>query len=596
MILRELYELYNRLVKQGIPLPSPGCSEQKVTYRIILHPDGSLVRIEDARQIVEQVKKGKKGDVTVTSKSVPVECLVPGESKPSGSGVNPCFLWDNPAYMLGCTDVKDRAIEYYTAFRDKHLGVEPKVANARFSAVCRFLEQWTPRTFAEAGLAKEQITGNGVFRIVGDEFDVHEDEHILQWWNETGILLWRGAEEKPVGKSRCLITGEEAEIAVTHDPAIKNVRDAQTSGAKLVSFNCPSFESYGKEQSANSPVSKSAAFAYCNALNYLLKSGTGKMNLADATIVFWTDSPEPPENDEDVWLAGAALNPERLNPPAQNAALAARIQDKLESIAKGHAVTDLKNEHTRFFLLGLSPNAARLSVRFYHESTMSEFIHKLQMHYNALRLDSTYPADGKFSVVSPFAIMRAAVRDSKDIPPYFSGALLRAILTGSPYPDSIAMAMLRRLKVNPSLNYVPCAYLKAWLTRKKTSYTIKPMLDPDNTEPGYVLGRLFAALQKTQEDAYKGSLNRTIQDSFYGSASASPQSVFPRIIRMNRHHLAKLDNPGLKVMHEKTIQSIMSLLESFPPRLSLEQQGLFALGFYHQTQSFYTPRKTTSEN
>lgn len=595
MILRELYELYNRLVRQGVTMPSRGCSMQKISYRIVLKYDGSLVRIEDAREVVESVKITKRG-TSVTRKKVPVEKLLLGESKPSGSGVNPCFLWDNPAYLLGCSDVKERAGEYFEALKNAHLAVESQIASTRYSAVCRFLESWIPVSSDKLGICKEQVTANGVFRIEGEEIDVHEDAIIQNWWNSCGYASWRETKSSAAQSAMCLVTGKPSEIAVIHEPAIKNVIGAQSSGAKLVSFNCDSFESYGKEQSSNSPVSEAVAFAYCNSLNYLLSRKISRINIADTTVVFWTDASNRSEDDEIALLAGAALDPERLTTFAQNDSLVKRIHDKLSDIANGYRTRNLHDDNTRFFILGLSANAARLSVRFYHESSLGEFFSCLSEHFEAMRLQPPYINRDNQKCISPYMIMKSAVRESKDIPPYFSGALMRAILSGVAYPDSIALSILRRLRINPSHNYISCAYLKAWLSRKQTNYSLKPMLDTSNTQPGYVLGRLFAVLQKTQDNAYKGGLNRTIQDSYYGSASASPQSVFPRILRLNRHHLAKIESPGLRVVREKAIQEIMGLLDSFPARLSLEQQGLFALGFYHQTQSFYTDNKLTSEN
>ncbi len=594
MILRELYELYNRLVRQGVVMPTRGCSMQKISYRIVLKYDGTLVRIEDAREVVESVKVTKKG-TNVTRKKVPVEKLVLGESKPSGTGLNPCFLWDNPAYLLGCPDVKERAGEYFKSLKNAHLSFESQIASARYSAVCRFLENWIPVSSDELGICKEQVTANGVFRIEGEENDVHEDANIQNWWTSSGRFSWRETKSSVVKTGMCLVTGEQSEIAVTHEPAIKNVIGAQSSGAKLVSFNCDSFESYGKEQSSNSPVSEAVAFAYCNSLNYLLNRKISRVNIADTTVVFWTDAPNRSDDDEIALLAGAALDPERLTVFAQDDALVKRIHEKLHDIVNGYRTRNLDDASTRFFILGLSANAARLSVRFYHESSLCDFYTCLSEHFEAMQLQPPQITQYHQQYISPYMIMKSAVREAKDIPPYFSGALMRAILSGVAYPDSIALAILRRLKINPSYNYVSCAYLKAWLSRKQTNYSLKPMLDTSNTQPGYVLGRLFAVLQKTQDNAYKGGLNRTIQDSYYGSASTSPQSVFPRILRLNRHHLAKIESLGLRVIREKAIQEIMGMLDSFPARLSLEQQGLFALGYYHQTQSFYTDKKYTSE-
>lgn len=588
MILQELYHLYHRLCESGEPMPRPGMSKQKISFRVIIRPSGELVRIEDARDTEIITKKSKKG---VTEKTVLVmrELLVPGEGKPSGKAVNPCFLWDNPAYLLGCEAVKDRALEYFDGLKEKHLKVEHQINSPAYSAVCRFLEQWDPARCADCFTDPELYTGNGVFMIEGDFAYVHEDRQILDWWQSVGAKSWRGGgkKEKEAEQGMCLITGKPGPIAALHDPAIKGVAGAQSTGAKLVSFNLSAFESYGKEQSENSPVSEYAAFAYCNALNYLMNRDTCRTRIGDATVVFWTDAPENSTADELEMLIAVGLDSGKIE--AMDSALAARISLKLKDIAKGKQVLDDVASSVRFFILGLSPNAARLSVRFFHTGTMGDFVHNLQTHYAAMELQ---PRGGKFddpAIISPYMILRETARESKEIPPLLGGSLMRSILQGLPYPDSIAMAILRRFRADRRVNYIRCAFLKAWLTRKSSTSQLQPMLDESNTQTGYVLGRLFAVLCKTQDDALP-NLNRTVRDSFYASASAAPRSVFPRILKTYNHHLAKLEG-GRRVNREKLMQEVMSHITTFPAHLSLEHQGLFALGFYHQTQAFFTSSK-----
>ncbi len=240
---------------------------------------------------------------------------------------------------------------------------------------------------------------------------------------------------------------------------------------------------------------------------------------------------------------------------------------------------------TPFFILGLSPNAARLSVRFYRESTFGDFLNRLGAHYAAMRLQRR---GGKFNdpeFISPFRILRESVLDMKNLPARASGDLLCAIIGGTPYPEALAAAVIRRFKADGHISYIRCAFLKAWLIRNH-KIDIRPMLDTTNTQPGYLLGRLFAALVKTQEDALK-NLNRTLRDSFYSSASSTPRSVFPRLLRLYPHHLGKLEG-GLKVNRDRLVQDIMEGLSSeFPAHLDLAAQGSFALGYYHQTQAFY---------
>lgn len=577
MILGELYKLYHLISARGGVLPRRGWSIQKVSFRVVITESGDFVRIEDARELQP---RGPKKKLTSESR----EMTLPGEGKPSGSGVNPCFLWDNGAYMLGAVAVKPRAIEYFEEFRKKHLGLEAEINCPAFSSVCRFLEKWREDMCLEHFTDKALFTGNGVFRVLGNMHDVHEDETIVRWWNSVGCTTWREGEASETGI--CLITGQLGPIAMLHEPVIKGVVGAQSSGAKLVSFNCKSFESYGKEQSVNSPVSQEAAFAYCNALNYLLGSSSNRLRIGDATTVFWTDA--PPERSEELELI--ALTSMEVAPrEGQDEALLQRVGHLLRDIADGKdsSVVLHGTEGVHFYILGLSPNASRLSVRFFYESSFGDFIKNIAKHYQALRL---VPRGEKFKdpeFISPFLILRETARESKDVPPSFGGALMRAVLSALPYPDSIAIAILRRMRTDHFVNYVRCSYLKAWLTRKLPNEHITTMLDTNNNHPGYLLGRVFAVLQKTQEDALP-DINRTLQEAFYASASTSPRSVFPRLLKLSRHHLAKLPI-GRRIVREKLLQEIMASLAEIPARLNLAEQSFFALGFYHQTQDFYLP-------
>lgn len=581
MILKELNALYDRLRKQGVDLPVMGNSLQKISYRVVIKPDGTFVRIEDAREC-ENVKNKKK--------MVMREMLVLGEAKPSGSGVNPCFLWDNPAYLLGCVAAKERALEYFQETKRRHLALEKEINSPTYSAVCRFFETWDPEKSEELMPSADLYTGNGIFVIQGHTVPVHEDETIQKWWINGGSEVWGcfGKDKKEVLKGMCLVSGEVSRVAILHNPPIKNVANAQSSGAKLVSFNCKSFESYGKEQSSNSPVSEQVAFGYCNALNYLLSRKNSRVRIGDATTVFWTDAPADEHAVNEMLLCGF-MDPETLE--AQDDKLAQRVKNTLLDISKGCLPKDMLKSDTRFFILGLSPNATRLSVRFYCEGALSEFLENMRAHYDALSLQPR-PKHNDPVLISPFMILRQTSRDVDGVPPLLGGALMRAILLKQPYPDAIATAILRRFKADGYVNYIRCAYLKAWLTRKSSNYQIKPMLDEDNNQPGYVLGRLFALLQKTQSDALP-SLNRTIQDAFYSSASTTPGAVFPRLLKLYRHHVAKLST-GSRINREKQVQHVMSKLMQFPARLAVEQQGMFAIGFYHQNLDLYTPQSDNS--
>ncbi len=598
MILKELCDLYDRLVDadtEGVPLW--GKSSQQVSFRIVLKPDGSLARpIEDARSCILSKKKTKKGE-TVTQQMQAIPQLLIGKAKPSGPGLNPCFLWDNASYLLGYVNKKvreagkaERVRHAFEVLRRKHLEVEPRINHPSYSAVCRFLESWDPTELAAHVGDESILSHNGVFQIQGELCDVHDIEAIVQWWEKEGEKLWWGSSSASGDEQgTCLVTNKRAAIARLHEPAIKRVPGAKSSGAMLVSFNCQSFESYGLEQGRNAPVSEKAAFAYCNALNYLLASETNRVRLGETSVVFWTAAPRQCASETE-FLAKMGIDglENASSDKAQNPALLKRLADSLSSIAQGQKPANRfegKMLETPFFILGLSPNVARLSVRFYRESTFGDFLTRLGAHYAAMRLQRR---GGKFNdpeFISPFRILQESVLDMKNLPARASGDLLRAIIGGTPYPEALAAAVIRRFKADGHISYIRCAFLKAWLIRNH-KIDIRPMLDTTNTQPGYLLGRLFAALVKTQEDALK-NLNRTLRDSFYSSASSTPRSVFPRLLRLYPHHLGKLEG-GLKVNRDRLVQDIMEGLSSeFPAHLDLTAQGSFALGYYHQTQAFY---------
>ena len=597
MILQQLSALYDRLAadpERGADLPTLGFSKQNISYAVVLKPDGTLVAFDDIRV---EVPKGKK------TAMVSQKRMVLGGTKPSGSGLNPCFLWDNTGYLLGYKGsgeekAEKRAQEAFAALRDKHLALETVLNHPQYAAVCRFLEAWDPACAPELFTNPDLLTGNGIFRIQGEEDYVHELPELRSWWLDGGEDLWKGADGKKAKdegeQGMCLVTGRMAKIAVLHEPIIKGVANAQSMGAKLVSFNCNSFTSYAKEQSANAPVGEQAAFAYCNALNYLLGRQETRQLIGDSTTVFWADVP-PAKMEMLESIVGRAISPPR---DAMHAGNLSRVQEVLDKLAQGKLKKDdLDDAGAPFYILGLSPNVSRLSIRFWFESTFGELMEAVQRHYDALRLQPQWTEKNSKNpdpkLIAPNSILRETAREPKDIPPLFSAALMRSIIGGAPYPDAIAQAILRRISIDHDVNYIRCSYLKAWLLRKKSTETqsiITPMINKDNKEPGYLIGRLFAAYEKTQLDANRDrKLNRTIRDSFYSSASATPRGVMARLQRLYSHHLNQLD-PGAKINREKLIQSIVGDLTAIPAHMSLEQQAQFTLGYYQQMQDFYTPK------
>jgi len=587
MILHSLYKLYDRLADDpAYEIAKPGYSPQKISFRVVLKPDGSLFAIQDAR-----IKNDKGKPFAETQ-------LVIGQAKSAGPGFNPGLLWDNTTYMLAykLDDPKpERTVKSFEAFRDKHLALEAKINDSDFTVVCRFLEHWTPEKAAEYVEAHPEIkdlaTGFGLFQIQGQTQSINEKSRILEWWDQQ-------AGEAPGDLGQCLITGGNATIARLH-PKIKSVAGAQSAGASIVSFNAPAYESYGKDQSFNAPVSEQAAFKYGTALNSLLngpKSNKHRIRIGDTTCVFWTDEPSIVEDAAFFFFSDGSTTPE-----AQDEATRNKVEIFLKSLRLGTQELDELGEDTKnnhFYILGLAPNAARLSVRFFHQSTIAEFIANLRAHHDDISIIRQFEeAKGTRQPEPEFPanwqLLKETARVSDEIPPLLGGALMRAILDNTPYPEGIYAAVLRRIRADRTINYSRAAIIKGVLTRNHKQ-TIPTMLDTENKEPAYLLGRLFSALEKTQGDAL-GDLNAGLKDKYYSSASATPASVYPRILRTYPHHLAKL-NGGQKVVRERLIQDIIGELNEFPSHLNLKDQGKFAIGYYHQRKDFFTKKEKPTDS
>jgi CRISPR-associated protein Csd1 len=587
MILHSLFALCDRLEGDGAyQIAPPGYSLQKITYRVVLTPEGRLFEIQDARHPEGKALR-------------PQLVFVPGDAKPPGSSFNPCFLWDNTGYLLGYKpedENPERTSQSFDAFREKHLGLEHEINSGPFSAVCRFLEAWNPIRAEELPVLKELTTGFGVFQIQGERAYVHQDLAVREWWRKQ-------CEVKESGQvGQCLITGQTASLARLH-PKIKRVSGAQGAGATLVSFNDVAYESYGKSQSFNAPVSEEAASRYGLALNALLDgpmSHKHRFQIGDATVAFWTDRPSAVE---DFFVQFAERGSEGSEgEDAQDQAVLQKLSAFLDALRKGkEAYGSLGDdpEVTRFFLLGLTGQAGgRIGVRFFLQGSLRELLENLRAHYSdtaVQRQASTarWKGDPEFpslrQLLDQTCPKKEGRADREKIPPILEGPLLRAVLAGTHYPQGLYAAVLRRIHADREVIYLRACILKGYLNRN-LGKEVSMSLDTERQDPAYRLGRLFAALEKTQKDALGDNLNATIRDRFYSSASATPRSVFPRLLRTYQHHLSGLDG-GRKVTREKLVQEILAPLGDFPAHLDLAGQGLFALGYYHQTKTFYQKKE-----
>lgn len=602
MLLHALNQLYERLEQDpAYQIAPPGYSLQKIGFCVLLRSDGSLVDIQDLR-----IQEGKK--------LAPVQKLVPGQTKPSGAGLNPCFLWDNTKYLLGydnkATDdnqdkdkLRKRALETWGAFVEKHLSLEQVIAHPDFSAVCRFLKLWQPDR-AENFEFLSKMNNYGLFRIQGQQRFVHELPEARAWWASQAKTSTDETEETSKKKNTkdqpveglCLVSGERAILARLHKPKIKGVVGGK-SEVSLVSFNDDAYRSYGLDKSYNAPVSEEVAFKYGTALNALLDGPMQtkhRQRLGDATVAFWTEKPSLVEDVFAQYFSTTGPSQD-TDTNAQDEALRQKLEIFLRALRDGREAFGTLGddvEQTKFFLLALSPNAARVSVRFFFQSGLGEVLDHLRQHQQDLHIEGggkDKDAEGKERLIPAWLILAQTARESKEVAPLLSGGLLRAILTGAPYPQALFSGVLRRIRAEREIRFEKASIIKAVLNRNYNK-EVSVSLDVNRPDPAYRLGRLFAVLEKTQKDALGQNLNSTIRDRFYSSASATPQTVFPRLLRTYQHHLAKLEG-GFRVNREKLMQQVLETMENFPAQLNLEDQGLFAIGYYHQTQDFYRSHK-----
>lgn len=509
------------------------------------------------------------------------------------SGVSANFLCDNAKYLLGISQEKDekdkkRAEECFLAARDKHLSLLNHAEGEMAKAICLFFQNWKPEKAMEYPKISENwedITdgGNLIFGM-GTHY-AQDDMQIKRIWDN------RKMEINQEAKGICLVTGEQEEISRIHR-GIKGVPGAQSSGAALVSFNAPSFESYGKEQSYNAPVGKYAEFAYTTALNYLLSDRKNSLQIGDTMVVFWAESGKT--DYQDAFL-------ECMEPPVDNQeelkGLFERIQEGKPIIIKGNEL----NPEQRFYILGLAPNAARLSVRFFYENSFGKILKNISEHYKRMEIIKPKWEENQYLGVQEM-LFETVNKKSTDKKPISNMATMtfRAILSGDRYPARLYSDTLIRIRAEQDekkLSWKRMSIIKTYLIH---NYKWKEGenymgLNEESNDIAYVLGRLFSVLESIQADANPG-IQATIRDRYFNSACGTPASVFPVLIKLKNSHMKKIgrEKEGTKKYYEKLFADIMWKIneqEGFPKRLSLEEQGKFALGYYHQIQKKYEKRE-----
>jgi CRISPR-associated protein Csd1 len=565
MILHALYDYYQR--KNADPdthMAPPGFEWKEIPFVIEIDTQGNPVQIEDTREGDGKRKRARA-------------FLVPQGGKKT-SGVVANLLWDNAEYVLG-VDTKgkpERVAEQHQAFIAKVESLPTAAqADTGMQAVSHFLTRTNAKALSRYGVWDEivETNPNVTFRLRGDIDLVCQRSAVLE-----SIKRKQDAEN---ADGFCLVTGENDEIERLHT-AIKGVWGSQTSGANIISFNLDAFNSYGKIQGTNAPVGKRAAFGYTTALNHLLRRDSPqRLQVGDSSVVFWADKP----TDFETGVVDIFGEPPRDDPDRNVRAVA--------SLYKAIDLGLLENYEgkAQFFTLGLAPNAARIAIRFWHHGTVAGMAVRIRRHFDDLAVERS-PRDPPYLSLFRLLVSVATLGKADNIPPNLGGELMRSILMGLPYPQTLLAAAVRRIRAEHEVTYARAALIKACINRANRYLNpamkeeLKMSLDESNTNSGYRLGRLFAVLEKIQEEANPG-INATIRDRYYGAASSNPVTVFSTLLKLKNHHLSKLDNRGRAVNLEKRIGEIMDGIGDFPAQLPLADQGRFAIGYYHQRQDFF---------
>lgn len=601
MILQSLVRYFETLKTQG-KLAEPGWSRVEVTARIVLDKEGNLIGIVSTKS---PVPKGKK----IVYKSAVM--FVPEQNTSRSSGISPNFLCDNSTFLFGVDEkwkpkiskvtevqkrqkiidaTKKRTLNCFEASKRFHHQILESVASPYAKALLNFFDHWDPKQAEKNEILRQDWSevmkaSNMVFQIDGR--DLNEVDEIKKAWD---CFYSRKYETDTCGQ--CLVTGKKNQPIARVHPKIKGIKgkNAQSSGTSLVSFNAPALESYGHngQQGLNAPTSEYAAFAYTAALNYLISSEHCR-TVGDTTIVYWS------EHGEEIYQDGidSYFSNERGGLTEKE------LDDIIRAVLKGetfdiHAVQVSPDEP--FYFLGLTPNKARLSVRFFYANRFGNVVQCLESHRERMKI--VKPSWEMKNNISVMDVIKATVNPkAKDAVPssVLTGSLLRSVLSGSKYPEALYRNILLRIFAdsdNDKITYIKAAFIKAYLLKnfkERWDGVITMNVNPNCKEKAYVLGRLFAVLEGVQREASHG-INTTVTDKYFNSACATPAVVFPTLLKLANIHLSKLakEKKGLQVFFEKKIGNLLSMISMpdegtpIPKRLTLEEQGVFVLGYYQE--------------
>lgn len=578
MLLQSLVKLYEAWAEKG-EIEKLGWNPVKISYGVSLDQEGN---VDEIIHLKTNAPKGNKEIPSLISLPMPVKRSV---------GVASNFLYDNATYVFGYdnSNKPDRAKQCFDCFRsvgnkvlensdDEFSTVIKKFLQKDYSEFENLSDLLTELNCTETTVDDILNKGANLLLMPLGKFPT-DSKAICESWNSY-------YEHSDAPRGVCLVTGKDDHIAKLH-PVIKGIRGAQAAGASLVSFNATAFDSYGKENGYNAPVSEYAAFAYTSALNKLVSDNDHKVFSGDTTVVCWTEDGESAYQDV---FAGIFNSDDEVKQKD--------LHDTIVSIVNGNEVKwegIPLNPSNNFYILGISPNSARLSVRFFIQNTFGKVMENLLK--NQQRMEMVKPGFEKFNYIPLWRILGETVnkksRDKK-CKPHLAGDVLNSIINDYNYPSTLYYGILGRISAEQNINWVKASVLKAYLLKNYES-TYKEEITVDYNEnsnnKAYLLGVLFSNLEEIQNTANPG-IKSTIRDRYFTAASSTPSRVFPILIDLAQNHIKKIPNVGAKVNCQKMLTETMSKLgNKFPNRLKLDEKGMFQLGYYQRTQERFTGKE-----
>ncbi len=586
MILQALNSYYERLgADPESGMPPFGTSMENVSFALVLSAVGTLLAVEDLRE-----QQGRK----LSPQKLPVPAAVTRTS-----GIKANFIWDKAAYVFGsdADGPTEKNTQRFEAFKDLLRIVGEGIDDQGFAAVLSFVQSWdsswTETIIGQYQPWEDVFNANLVFRLDGVPGFIHNRMPIQTAWQSYS----RQASDAP--SIQCLINGEkDVPQARVHTP-IKGVRGGQTSGGYIVSFNASAFISYGQAKAA---VAEKSAFAYTTALNSLLAGKSRqKVVVGDMTLVFWAKDASPAETFFADFF-DPPVEPDDKQESEDDQQTTEKIRGLLQAIRDGRRATDFipdLDDSVRFYILGMSPNAARLSIRFWETDSLGNLLSRIGKHFKHLAIVRQFDNEPEFPPLWRLLCQTATLGKSENVSPVLAGGMARAMLTGTRYPQNLLPVVLERIRAEHSVTYFRAALLKAFLIRNTSDkqMEVSMSLNPDRTDLPYLLGRLFAVLEKAQEEAIPNT-NATIKDRYLASASATPGQIFHMLLKNSANHIAKLRKDpakkGRAIYYDIMTQDIIAKFDNYPATLTAEEQGLFMIGYYHQRKDFFT--KKTQED